>query len=443
MDIHEIAAQKFPRLGVNKRREVARLLFEISKRDNRSPGLILEGFEYKNYAHLKGLLLSLRYPQNYSSRDLKQFYLPKLEIKSHAKADLSRPLFRPKHIYVENSVKESFLADRLKSLFPEAKVAEIPTLKEFPKGKSFSILDYNRRTETIFIIKQVGDFFKTCPCTKGAVHCGYNVMNLGFGCPFECAYCYLQEYQNIPGIVLPADLEEFFKQFDSRQMRKGSLKMARVGTGEFTDSLALDPITGYSKAIIEFFGAYPDIFFEFKTKSTNIENILASSPGPNIVVSWSVNPQTVINESEALTASLSDRIMAAKKCVQAGFKVGFHFDPLIYYDRWESDYEDVAAKIFENIPEEKIAWISLGTLRFAPPLKKVIENRFPQNKFLDEELILDFDGKLRYSKILRDNLISVIAGFIRKKLKRVLIYPCMEEIGVWTLSGPCSGKPFP
>jgi spore photoproduct lyase len=98
------------------------------------------------------------------------------------------------------------------------------------------------------------------------------------------------------------------------------------------------------------------------------------------------------------TCNLKERISAAKRRTDAGFKVGFHFDPIIYSHGWEKEYEETVNLIFDNIKPSSIAWISLGTLRFSPGLKKIAQNRFQKNTFLDEELILGFDRKIRYPR---------------------------------------------
>ncbi len=40
------------------------------------------------------------------------------------------------------------------------------------------------------------------------------------------------------------------------------------------------------------------------------------------------------------TASLSERLLAARRCQDAGYRLGFHFDPIVEYPNWEDDYED-------------------------------------------------------------------------------------------------------
>jgi len=246
-------------------------------------------------------------------------------------------------------------------------------------------------------------------------------VNLGSGCGFECTYCYLQDYINSPGIVIPANIEDFFEEF--RKYKQD----IRLGSGELTDSLLFDHITGFSPLIVEFFKNYPKSTFEFKTKSVNIDNLLKVTPAGNIVVSWSVNPPNIIDAMEFYTAPLEDRLQAAASCIKAGYKVGFHFDPIIYYKGWERDYEALVNRIYDVIDDNKIEWISLGTLRLTSRLKRIIENRFVENTILDEEFTNSHDGKLRYPFALRTQVYKKMKEWILARSSHAPIYLCMEE----------------
>ena len=64
--IDRYLADNFPRLGINKRREIKRLLFEIAKRDNLKIEDILDK-KISSFAQIKTLLLKKRYPAAYQS----------------------------------------------------------------------------------------------------------------------------------------------------------------------------------------------------------------------------------------------------------------------------------------------------------------------------------------------------------------------------------------
>ncbi|MBN1405316.1 MAG: hypothetical protein JW946_02215 [Candidatus Omnitrophica bacterium] len=412
----------FPHFGINKQFQITRLIYETAKRER----LPLENIKkdiskYEKFDCLKRYLVDRRYPGLSIDERNKKLYLPQLQINPKCETKIGKLSVSPKNIYIEESVKSSFLANRFKDKFPKAKFAIIPSIKSFIKDRKFSISDYNKRQDNFFIIRERFDFFKICPCTKSAKRCGYHIFNLGMGCVYECTYCYLQEYTNSPGIIIPANIEDFFDAFKSYKHN------IRLGTGEFTDSLALDDITGFSPMLIDFFKNYPESTFEFKTKSNNIKALLLAKPSKNIVIGWSLNPQKIINQNEFYSTSLAERIKAAKDCIASGYSVAFHFDPIIYYDGWSKDYKQVVDLIFDTIPDKHIKWISLGTLRFSPVLKKIIENRFPGNTILDGELFLGFDNKMRFSDKVRYGIYENMRGWIKQRSKGPFVYTCMER----------------
>lgn len=418
----------FPHFGINKKQEVIRLLYEISKREGVLPSEIVAVKERGDYDVLKKELLGKRYPLSSLGTQALTPHLPKIGLKASEGVSLKKKKFSPQNIFTEKKAAGSRLVTRLKNVFPQARFTEIGSLKEYIRDSApFTVEKYNKRQDTLFIVNENYDFFKGCPCTCAALHCGYHLFNLGFGCIYECSYCFLQGYTNSPGIILTENIDAFFKEF-SAYKRRG----LRLGTGEFSDSLALDAVTEYSIPLVEFFRKQEEVSFEFKTKSTMIENLLAAPSGPNIVISWSVNPQEIIEENEFFTPSLEERLLAAQKCAAAGYRVGFHFDPIIYFPGWEKHYASVIENIFSRIKPKDIAWISLGTFRFSPGLKQVIERRFPTNKILDAELLLGYDNKLRYPYGIRYEIYRKILAQLRHYSREVnRIYLCMEEIRMW------------
>ncbi len=422
-NLYNFVGSNFPHFGETKRHEVARLFFEISKRENRPVEDILNDYRDKpgSFPRLKEYLVKRRFPQ--ASRQYKDFEisLPAVQIQSEHKIKIGKRDIELKNIYIEQQVKDSPVIARLRSKFPQANFEIIENYKTHVPKKRFGIEDYNRRLDSFYFVKENFDFYKRCACSKGSVYCGYHIVNLGSGCAYECRYCYLQDYINSPGIILPANIDDFFKAFESYKQN------IRIGSGEITDSLVFDHITEFSPKIVEFFRNHPRSSFEFKTKSNNVDLLFTVKPVENVVISWSINPAKVIDSIEHYTASLEERLVAAQKCAAAGYKVAFHFDPIIYYGNWEKDYFELVNQVFDKIEPNEIAWLSLGTLRMTPRLKKIIENRFPETTFLNEEFLLGHDDKLRYADNLRVEIYTKMMQWIRARASKVYLYLCMEE----------------
>ncbi|MBU2530292.1 MAG: hypothetical protein KKD35_04550, partial [Elusimicrobia bacterium] len=207
-NIDNYLAENFPLLGINKKREIKRLLFEIEKRDKLKIENIIDE-KINSFEQLKTLLLKKRYPLTSKSHKKVNFYLPALEISKELQLRPKKIKYSPKNIYIEKKSLKSELAERIEKLFPSAKILTIENIRNYSKEHKYILKDYSQRQKNLFIINENYDFFKKCPCTKSVIRCGYHVLNLGFGCPFECSYCFIQEYQNFSGIALPSNIDDF------------------------------------------------------------------------------------------------------------------------------------------------------------------------------------------------------------------------------------------
>lgn len=287
----------------------------------------------------------------------------------------------------------------------------------------------------LFIMEYKGDFVKPCPGTKNYICCGYEIFHIGEGCPLDCSYCILQMYLNRPGLKIWGNLWEdgleTLKEYLKIQENTG--RIIRIGTGEFTDSLALEGITHISEKLIHFWNEKkPRAVLELKTKVALSDDFFKKIKGnPRVILAWSVNTERVIQTEERSTAPLSARLESAKKAIDKGFTVAFHFDPIIYYSGAELEYPEVLKKILKIIPHEKIAWISLGTLRFPKVLKKVAVERFPETKIYSYEFIEGLDQKKRYFVDLRKRLYKSFYNLIKETQTEITYYFCMESERIW------------
>ena len=421
----------------NQFRVLGRLIFEIIRRENKSLCQVIDYLKEtspvdkhkgKNkFIALRDTLIKCRFPQT-SQRQT-------IEPESIFLSELKEPLtdnwqvksnFEPSKIFVEKDVEKSQLLANFAKKFPKIEVEEIDYYSRYLRKNKFTVSELKK--PLVFIVKERGDFIKRCPCTKKHLSCGYWILNLGFGCPFDCSYCFLQQYSNFPGIILPANVEDFFSSFND--FYKNLKKPIRIGTGEFCDSLALDHITEYSKALIPYFKD-KKVLFELKTKSNNIANLLTLKSSPNIIISWSLSPSFIVEKEEKATASLDQKLAAAAEVQAAGYSVGFHFDPIIHLKKWQNLYGEVIDKLYLKL-KKPFAWISLGTLRSNRQLKTVTELRFPQSNIFYGELFLGEDKKLRYPDFIKKEIYKEIIGKIRHYDKKTPIYLCMENKQTWT-----------
>ena len=87
--------------------------------------------------------------------------------------------------------------------------------------------------------------------------------------------------------------------------------------------------------------------FELKTKTTLIDNFIKEEHNKKTICAWSLNTKKINSDEESLAPTLEERLIAAERCQQAGFRLAFHFDPMIYYEGWENDYRYVVERMLD------------------------------------------------------------------------------------------------
>jgi spore photoproduct lyase len=334
-------------------------------------------------------------------------------------------------VVIEESCRASALAERLVDALPSSVqvryVADgrlaarpLPTPDPFGAGK--------RR---MVVMPRRSPFLTGCPASSTRFACcGYLVLVLASNCPMDCSYCFLQEHlADNPAFQIYANYPDAFEELD-RLARAGSGRNFRVGTGELADSLAFDSLTGLSRDLVSYFSEHQNLMLELKTKTDEIDNLLALDPRGRTIVSWSLSPVRVFATSEHRTAPPQSRINAARRVLNAGYKVGFHLDPLIAYPDAEQDYIELLDNVFDTMPPKAIAFFSIGGLRMTPGLRTAARRRFAADPMLLGEEVLGDDGRYRTFTPLRLRLFSKVRERIAKACSDLPVYLCMETASV-------------
>jgi len=251
--------------------------------------------------------------------------------------------YQPEQIFVEHEVRDSPIAKNVLRALPEVPVNLIKSSDLLLQESQRWSPKLTQAKRSLILAEHKGRFFKPCPAGKTKqdyknICCNYFVINYASNCHMECSYCYLQSYLNFPYLIVYANSEELLGELELI-FSENPGQTFRVGTGDLADSLALDPLTGYSRPLVEFFARQPNAVMEFKTKSDCVSGLLGLNHNGRTVVSWSMNPDLIQRQEEHKTATIEERLVAAERCVKAGYPVAFHLDPLIHYDGWESGYQ--------------------------------------------------------------------------------------------------------
>jgi len=338
--------------------------------------------------------------------------------------------FAIEQIWIDKDAAEEPLTREIVQKLPRARVLVGDEFAEQRRSLELQPDPVSGGKRILRLMKHKGTFVKPCPGTPEYVCCGLEILHIGQGCPMDCRYCALQVYFNRPAIEVFVNTEDLMRELQ-QHLEANPGKFHRICTGEFTDSLALNPLTGLAERLVNFFRGLDNAVLEIKTKTDSIEPLLDLDSKGRVVLSFSVNSSRISRTEERFAAPLDNRLEAASEAQKRGYRIGFHFDPIIPVPGWEEEYYETVDKIFHLVAPSRIAWISMGVLRFVPELKEIARARFGSIPYFHDGFLRGLDGKSRLHSDRRIQIYRRLADRVRKHHPTALIYLCMESPYVW------------
>ena len=300
-------------------------------------------------------------------------------------------------------------------------------LKNMPANYNYFVPD---KRETPKYKMKVADeksvILGQCPVASEKTRC-CNLMTLDVvrNCGFDCNYCCIQSYFHDNEIIIEKNLLAKLNQ-----IKLDKSKFYHIGTGQSSDSLMWGNKFNHLADLCVFLKQNPNVILELKTKSSNVEDLLKLQFPSNVICTWSLNPQTIIDNEERFTAKLKDRLQAARKVADSKMLVGFHFHPMIDYLGCEKEYQALAQQIINLFNPNEVAMISFGTLTYIKPVIKKIRSR--ANKTLALKIPLnEVEGKYSYPKEIKRKLFKSLYDEFISWHSQVFFYMCMEEKDLW------------
>lgn len=180
-----------------------------------------------------------------------------------------------------------------------------------------------------------------------------------FGCPFDCAYCYLQGTGRGNKNPRYRPIIKVIKAIDKAFKHEYFLKHPSIfNSGELSDSL-MNPAN--MKQITDLFETQNKHKLLLLTKSDKV-GWLTEHIKKQTIASFSLNATEVWKLWEKRSSSPQQRINAAKQLIEAGYEVRLRIDPIFPVENWRRYYEDLLYSIFSTLPSDPNR-ITLGTPR--------------------------------------------------------------------------------
>lgn len=340
---------------------------------------------------------------------------------------------------VDREAQGDPLAAHLRERLPGAKVEILDDARRYLSSGS-------RASDSLVLMRRRGAFVKDFPQTPGTPPCGEKYIIPMMNCPYSCSYCYLRSYLEHRSVVIFTDTGRM-KEETARAIAEDAPRF--MTTGEMSDSLALDDLTGTTLDLLPLFEGSSTLL-EARTKSDNVKHLLAAADDPSrlssgsepagslldrLLVTWTLGPEEMMEREEPGTASLGARLDAICALRGAGIKTGVRLDPII------PAYADIASygRLLDGLKEAAggngIYRFELGALRFPSGLLESVRETVPRSPILRGEFLRDREGKLRLYRPSRVSLYREIAGLVLQRFPEASIELCMESSSVWEDAG--------
>ncbi len=254
--------------------------------------------------------------------------------------------------------------------------------------------------------------------TPSSIHCPHFwELRWAYGCPYKCAYCYLQgTFRGRKDARLSHPLEHILKTLEIFFSEEPNSWL--FNSGELADSLMFPSIM---EKIADKFEEQRKHKLLLLTKSSNVR-FLVNKPRKQTIVSFSINSPEVWKLWEKRTPHPEKRIEAARKVKEMGYETRIRIDPIFPIDNWRAYYKNLLNMIFRKLKPDRI---TLGTPR---GLKKTLlfseDNSWA--KYLSED-----SG---WGKKLSSSLRKEIYIFFNDKLNDLgfnRVGLCKETVIIW------------
>ncbi len=294
-------------------------------------------------------------------------------------------LFHPSRVLVEDGALEWRMGreayDRLRKMgvpvehLPASgrskSLASAKTPKEYQALKKVLVLGVYKKHE-----------FETCR-PSADFH-----LPLAGGCPGACQYCYLAStFEMRPFLRLYVNLEEILQEA-GEQIKAKAPEITVFEGSSTSDTLSLEHIGGSIAECVRFFAGQEHGRFRFVTKFDNVDGLLGLDHQGHTKIRFSINSAYVVRPFEQHTASLEERIAAARKVADAGYPLGIIVAPIMRHENWAEAYTEALQKLADGLGPhaQRNVTFELIQHRFTPKAKRVVLAAYPATKLpLNEE----------------------------------------------------------
>lgn len=306
-------------------------------------------------------------------------------------------MFIPKRIIFLKDSLEYEIAQNAYQFFKDKENIDLlyegSNIKQHLTDEDYASFYRDGKKTLVFAVKKVGPF-QTCKPSAD-----YQ-LPLVSGCMGQCEYCYLHtQLKDKPFIKVNVNVNDIFDK--ALSYLKPDAITVFEGTAT-SDCLPVEPYTKILSKTIEFFAKLENARFRFVSKYNDVNTLLNLNHQNHTEIRFSINTDTIIKQYEHLTPSVNKRIEAAKKVLNANYKVGFLIAPVFLYDNYQEEYYEMLKNLRETVEgyQDQLTFEVISH-RFTVRAKETISEVFPDSTLDMDESKRNFRmGQFGYGKYM-------------------------------------------
>lgn len=318
-------------------------------------------------------------------------------------------------LYIEQHVADHARTEKIAGRYPKAKRVYIQHYGEVFNSHSQNFRLQKNNPALVLASKQNRKVMPT-PAqyeTGGGAHYYFSHM---LNCVYDCRYCFLQGMLRSANYLVFVNYEDFMSDIRDKALEhQNDDKPAWFFSGYDCDSLAYEPVTNFADYFIDAFKGVSNSVLELRTKSTQIRSLLQRPAQDNVVVAYSLSPESIAAEVEVGAPSFAKRLEALVKLQEKGWRIGLRFDPIVWHQNYIDDYQETVDLVFKALDASAIDSVTLGGFRLPKGFYKSMHKLYPEH-WLFSAGLSDESGMITYSKSIEGEVLTKVGEMCERHI---------------------------
>lgn len=315
------------------------------------------------------------------------------------------------HIYIEEGVRNLPFSVEILQKFPKAQIVSVQDYKQVFNRGSQSFEQQKRSPKLLLAAKKEQFIYDGSRFVQDADNPNFFYNALSLNCAYDCAYCYLQGMYSSANQVCFVNLDDYFDATNLAIRKRPSKDYPLYLCISYdTDLLAFESVAPYCREWIRFCASKEgELDVEIRTKSANFAQLSKLKPQANVILAWSLSPDSICGTYEHKTPPLRSRIKSLTEAVKKGWRVRICIDPILPISGWKEAYSGLVEEVLQSVDASELLDVHLGVFRMNSDFfANIRKRRAPVDLFYRKWERKD--GAITHSDVEREELSQYVAA---------------------------------